>query len=61
MPTDDPFLPKECYPYKIANQKSNIYLQTPKFGGHVGFMTNFRFEKMLWHERQIVDFFRKYI
>jgi predicted alpha/beta-fold hydrolase len=58
---DDPFLPKECYPYKIANQKSNIYLQTPKFGGHVGFMTNFRFEKMLWHERQIVDFFRKYI
>ncbi len=58
---DDPFLPQECYPYKIANQKSNISLQTPKYGGHVGFMTNFRFEKMLWHEKQIVDFFLRHL
>ena len=50
---DDPFLPAECYPNEIANQKSNIYLQMPKYGGHVGFMTNLHFNKMLWHEIQI--------
>jgi len=58
---DDPFLPQECYPNKIADQKSNIYLHTPKFGGHVGFMTNLHFRKILWNEKQITDFFSKYL
>ena len=58
---DDPFLPQECYPYKIADHKSNIFLHTPKFGGHVGFMTNLRFEKMLWHEVQMLGFLKRHL
>jgi uncharacterized protein len=58
---DDPFLPPECYPNKIAAHKSNIYLRTPKFGGHVGFMTNLHFEKKLWHEVQTVNFLSEHL
>ena len=36
---DDPFLPKQCYPQNEANQNKWITLLTPKFGGHVGFVS----------------------
>jgi hypothetical protein len=35
--TNDSFLSKECYPIKLASESKNIYLETPKHGGHVGF------------------------
>lgn len=35
---NDPFLPKECYPYDLANLNHNVILETPQFGGHVGFV-----------------------
>lgn len=57
---DDPFLPQECYPYKVVELKSTIYLQTPKYGGHLGFMTSLYFNELLWHEKQIVNFFNKH-
>jgi len=38
--TNDSFLGEECYPYKEAEDNENIYLETPKFGGHVGFVDN---------------------
>ncbi len=34
---NDTFLSKECYPVKLASESKNIYLETPKHGGHVGF------------------------
>jgi len=34
---NDTFLSKACYPYKLAANSKNIYLETPKYGGHVGF------------------------
>jgi len=34
---NDSFLDQDCYPYAIAENSKNIYLETPLFGGHVGF------------------------
>ena len=35
--TNDSFLGPECYPYPEARENGYIHLETPKFGGHVGF------------------------
>lgn len=34
---NDSFLSKECYPIEAAQQNPNLYLEMPKYGGHVGF------------------------
>ncbi len=34
---NDSFLDQDCYPYAIAKNSKYIYLETPLFGGHVGF------------------------
>ena len=34
---NDPLLQGDCYPYLIVSNQSNIFLETPKRGGHVGF------------------------
>lgn len=34
---NDTFLSKNCYPVVLASQSKNIYLETPFYGGHVGF------------------------
>ena len=34
---NDSFLSEDCYPYEFASNSKNIYLETPKYGGHVGF------------------------
>ncbi|AYN69522.1 alpha/beta fold hydrolase [Euzebyella marina] len=34
---NDSFLGPECFPIKEAKDNKNIYLEIPKFGGHVGF------------------------
>ena len=36
---NDPLLQGECYPYGLAERMPNLYLETPKRGGHVGFAT----------------------
>ena len=35
---NDPFLREPSYPTSIAEKKPNIFLELPKFGGHVGFL-----------------------
>ena len=35
---NDSFLSPECYPVKEAKNNPNLYLEMPKFGGHVGFV-----------------------
>ncbi|MEQ8924772.1 MAG: alpha/beta fold hydrolase [Fulvivirga sp.] len=34
---NDPFLGEPCYPYDLCERTENLYLETPKYGGHVGF------------------------
>ncbi|GAB5537841.1 MAG: alpha/beta fold hydrolase [Rubricoccaceae bacterium] len=36
---DDPFLSPSCYPTEIASSSTYLTLLTPRWGGHVGFMT----------------------
>nr|WP_321224692.1 alpha/beta fold hydrolase [uncultured Psychroserpens sp.] len=35
---NDSFLSKSCYPLKEAKENENLYLETPNYGGHVGFI-----------------------
>ena len=35
---NDSFLSPECYPVKEANLNTNLHLEMPKYGGHVGFI-----------------------
>ncbi len=50
---NDSFLSEDCYPYKIAENSNNIYLETPLYGGHVGFhQTN----KEYYSEKRTVEF-----
>tara|TARA_R110002050_G_scaffold299733_2_gene466195 strand:- start:36982 stop:37944 length:963 start_codon:yes stop_codon:yes gene_type:complete len=35
---NDSFLSHECYPVKQAKANPNLYLEMPKYGGHVGFV-----------------------
>lgn len=35
---NDPMLKGECYPVQLAENHSNLYLEIPARGGHVGFM-----------------------
>jgi len=34
---NDTFLSPNCYPADLATKSKNIYLESPKHGGHVGF------------------------
>ncbi|WP_442266279.1 YheT family hydrolase [Tenacibaculum sp. ZS6-P6] len=52
---DDSFLSLECYPYEIAEKSSNFFLLTPKYGGHVGFVSSFN-DQSYWIEKQFVNF-----
>jgi predicted alpha/beta-fold hydrolase len=36
--TNDSFLSPDCFPHEIARNNKYIYLETPKYGGHVGFV-----------------------
>jgi len=50
---NDSFLTEESYPYSFAKTSKNIYLETPKYGGHVGFhQTN----ACYYSEKRATDF-----
>lgn len=34
---DDPFLGEGCFPVELAENNTNIYLETPKYGGHCAY------------------------
>lgn len=52
---DDPFLSPACFPRDIAQQSKNLFLETPKHGGHVGFITGFSLQST-WVERRTLEF-----
>lgn len=55
---NDSFLSPECYPVSLANSLSNLYLETPFFGGHVGFYQKKRY---YYNEERSIHFLRNVI
>jgi len=53
---NDSFLGAACYPIEIAKQHKHLYLETPKYGGHVGFHGSKNFT---YAERRTVEFLSK--
>ena len=58
---DDTFLSKECFPIEIASRHKFLHLETPKYGGHVGFNSKLIDKKGYWLERRLYDFIKEYI
>jgi hypothetical protein len=50
---NDSFLSKDCYPYEIASESEYIFLETPKYGGHVGFHIS---NKLYYSEKRALEF-----
>lgn len=50
---NDSFLSENCYPYSLAEMSKNIYLETPNYGGHVGFHKT---EKTYYSEERALQF-----
>ncbi len=53
---NDSFLGDQCYPIEEANENSNLFLEIPSYGGHVGF---FLPGKIYYNESRTLDFFEK--
>lgn len=52
---DDPFLPYSCYPVEKAKTNPYLFLEIPKTGGHVGFVT-FEEDGEYWSEKRALSF-----
>ncbi len=52
---DDPFLGPSCYPFDEAAASPCFFLETPRYGGHVGFVA-FNPEREYWSEQRAVAF-----
>ncbi|MFV8225459.1 YheT family hydrolase [Christiangramia aquimixticola] len=50
---NDSFLSPGCYPTKIATASKYLHLETPRHGGHVGFVTT---SDLYYHEKRAVEF-----
>jgi predicted alpha/beta-fold hydrolase len=51
---DDSFLGTECYPFAEVEQNPNLYMETPKYGGHVGFWGK---KNITYTEKRALEFF----
>ncbi|HYF34996.1 MAG TPA: hypothetical protein VD994_06860, partial [Prosthecobacter sp.] len=52
---DDPLLGETCFPAEVAKASEFLHLETPRHGGHVGFL-DFGQGLRPWHERRTVEF-----
>ena len=52
---NDPFLSEKCFPYKEAKQSDYLFFESPKSGGHNGFIAFNRGGKY-WHEKRVMSF-----
>lgn len=50
---NDSFLSPECYPYELAENSEELFLETPNYGGHVGFVTK---SSTYYHEKRALEF-----
>ncbi|MBA4745102.1 MAG: alpha/beta fold hydrolase [Muricauda sp.] len=51
---NDSFLGPECYPIKETENNHSLYLETPTYGGHVGFWGK---KNITYTEKRALDFF----
>lgn len=58
---DDTFLSESCYPFEEAKHHKSLYLETPKYGGHVGFNTSTPKKDLFWSENRITTFIKHII
>ncbi len=54
---NDSFLGQGCYPVQEAQENDSLFLEMPKYGGHVGFWGNGEFNYV---EERAVSFFNTY-
>ncbi|MCF6295515.1 MAG: alpha/beta fold hydrolase [Flavobacteriaceae bacterium] len=50
---NDSFLSLDCYPIEEAKANSNLYLEMPKYGGHVGFYDK---NNVYYNEKRALEF-----
>ena len=53
---DDPFLGPSCYPVEAAENNGNLHLETPRHGGHIGFIQFNSLNREYWHEVRAREF-----
>ena len=53
---NDSFLSAECYPVKEAKHNQNLFLEMPKYGGHVGFIGK---GNVYYNELRALEFVKK--
>ncbi len=56
---NDPFLGKDCYPVKQAEESRYVFLEMPSSGGHAGFI-EFNSDNMYWSEKRALEFIKQY-
>ncbi len=54
---DDPFLGSECFPREEAEENASLFLETPRHGGHVGFLQRLRSPER-WSEARAISFLK---
>ncbi|MCH7403001.1 YheT family hydrolase [Belliella kenyensis] len=52
---NDPFLSPKCYPVNIGHSSTHLWMEFPKYGGHVGFSPRSRNE-VYWSEKRAFEF-----
>ena len=52
---DDPFMSPSCYPVQAAGNNPNLYLEMPRYGGHVGFVLTGP-DNVYWSEKRAAAF-----
>ena len=57
--SDDPFLTDSCIPVRQAKANKYFHLEVTKYGGHVGYNSNFENGSGFWLERRIITFFKE--
>ncbi|MEQ9187069.1 MAG: alpha/beta fold hydrolase [Cryomorphaceae bacterium] len=57
---NDSFLSSECYPYERVASNPAITMETPAYGGHVGFASSHRMQDEFWHERRVMEFIQTF-
>ena len=53
---NDSFLSAECYPIQASEENKNVFLETPAYGGHVGFYGK---NNLYYNEKRALEFVKE--